>query len=317
MGTPATGEGEGPRVGVALGSGSARGWAHVGVLRALERAGVRPAVVCGSSIGALVGAAYAAGHLGALERWLRGLTWRDVVRFLDVSLAGGGFIEGERLMAFFAEHAELPPIEALPVRYGAVATELESGREVWFTEGPLAEAVRASIALPGLFTPARHGERWLVDGGLVNPVPVSLCRALGAEVVVAVNLNGDIVRRPQARAARARESLDGALLGRLREELAGYLKARVPGRVRELLEARPRGPGLLEVVAGAINIMQDRITRSRMAGDPPEAVILPRLAHIGLMEFHRAREAMAEGREAVRRALPALEEALGVRLNAR
>ncbi len=306
-----------PRVGIALGSGSARGWAHVGVLRALEAAGVHPAVVCGSSIGALVGAAYAAGHLGALERWLRRLTWRTVVRFLDVTLAGGGFIEGERLMDFFTAHAELPPIEALPVRYGAVATELETGREVWFTEGPLAEAVRASIALPGLFTPARHGGRWLVDGGLVNPVPVSLCRALGAEVVIAVNLNGDITRRPRARTAgRMPQGIDGALLARLREEVAGYLKARAPARVRELFEPRPRGPGLLEVVTGAINIMQDRITRSRMAGDPPDVVVLPRLAHLGLMEFHRAPEAMAEGRAAAERAMPALRELLGGALSA-
>ncbi|HEB80592.1 MAG TPA: patatin, partial [Chromatiales bacterium] len=183
------------RIGVALGSGSARGWAHIGVLQALRRAGVEPDVVCGTSIGALIGGAYALGDLDALGDWVRGLTRRDVVRLLDVRLTGGGLIQGERLMRFFRSRSYDSPIEGLSKAFSAVATDLGTGREVWLGRGPLIDAVRASFALPGLFAPVRRDGHWLVDGALVNPVPISVCRALGAEVVIAVNLNGDRVGR--------------------------------------------------------------------------------------------------------------------------
>jgi NTE family protein len=181
-----------PRLGIALGSGSARGWAHIGVLRALEQAGIVPDVVSGTSIGALVGAAYASGRLDPLEEWVARIDWWEIIRYMDMSRGG---VEGERLMRAFGERVEDVPIETLPKPFGAVATDLLTGREVWFQNGSLLEAVRASIALPGLFSPVRFQERWLVDGGLVDPLPVSLCRALGAEQVIAVNLNGDIVGR--------------------------------------------------------------------------------------------------------------------------
>ena len=179
-----------PRLGIALGSGSARGWAHIGVLRGLEQAGIVPDVVSGASIGALVGAAYASNRLDRLEEWVAQIDWWEIIRYMDLRLGG---VEGERLMRAFRERVEDAPIETLPKPFGAVATDLQTGREVWFQEGSLLEAVRASIALPGLFSPVRHQDRWLVDGGLVDPLPVSLCRALGADRVVAVNLNGDIV----------------------------------------------------------------------------------------------------------------------------
>jgi len=167
-----------PRLGIALGSGSARGWAHIGVLRGLEQAGIVPDVVSGASIGALVGAAYASNRLDRLEEWVAQIDWWEIIRYMDLRLGG---VEGERLMRAFRERVEDAPIETLPKPFGAVATDLQTGREVWFQEGSLLEAVRASIALPGLFSPVRHQDRWLVDGGLVDPLPVSLCRALGAD----------------------------------------------------------------------------------------------------------------------------------------
>ncbi len=185
------------RIGLALGSGSARGWAHIGVIRALTEIGIEPEIIAGSSIGAFVGAAYASNQLDNLEKWVCSLAWKDILEYLDLSLRGGGIIQGEKLLEFLPDVISGSTIESLSRRFGAVATELNTGREVWFRDGSLVEAVRASIGLPGLFAPVWLKDRWLVDGGLANPVPVSLCRALGADIVIAVNLNGDIVGKHQ------------------------------------------------------------------------------------------------------------------------
>ncbi len=309
------------RIGIALGSGSARGWAHIGVLQALRAGGVDPHVICGSSIGALVGAACAVGDLDPLGEWVQSLTRGDVLRMLDLRLSGGGLIQGERLMRFFRSRAYDVPIEKLPRSYSAVATDLATGREVWLGEGSLLEAVRASFALPGLFTPVLRDGRWLVDGGLVNPVPVSVCRALGAEVVIAVNLNGDLVGRRLrpglgADGAGASGSTEEAAEEAMEESLLAQFAAQVTNTLRAGAAALmgPPGPdatpapGLFEVLSGALNIMQDRITRSRMAGDPPDVVISPRLGHIGLMEFDRAREAITAGARATEYLMPAIRE---------
>ena len=177
-----------PRIGLALGSGSARGWSQIGVIRALEQAGISAEIVCGTSIGALVGAAYAAGEIGRLHDWVKGLRWQAVVSMVDLRM-NGGLIEGGKLVDFFRAHFRDEGIAKLPRAFGCVATELATGREIWLREGSVIEAVRASIALPGLFTPVERDGRLLVDGGLVNPVPVSLCRAMGADIVIAVDLS--------------------------------------------------------------------------------------------------------------------------------
>lgn len=301
-------------VGVALGSGAARGWSHIGVLAALAEIGIRPQVVCGSSIGALVGAAWTLGRLEALEAWIRGLRWGGFLRLFDVQLAGGGLLHGERFVEAVRGDTPDVDIESLPVRFAAVATDFDSGQEVWLQRGSLFDAVRASIALPGLFTPVERDGALLVDGGLVNPVPVSVCRALGAERVIAVNLNGDIVRRhgatrrPSPGRPREQAEIESDPLARLSEQLGRTLRE-LPGAASVLRKRRrPARPGLLDVVAGALNIMQDRITRSRMAGDPPDVILAPRLTHIGLLEFTRAPEAIAEGRRCVRALRPALED---------
>ena len=299
-----------PRIGLALGSGSARGWSHIGVIRALERAGYAPDVVCGTSIGALVGAAHAAGHLDWLEGWVRKLTWSGVVAMLDLRM-GGGLIEGSRLTGFFREHFKDEGIERLPRPFACVATELGSGREVWLREGPVIDAVRASIALPGLFTPAELGDRLLVDGGLVNPVPVSLCRAMGAEVVIAVDLNWDLVGR-RARADVQTES------GVAEEEPPSLLTSPVAALLARLRPvARPRNgggerqsPSMMDVLTTSLNIMQVRITHSRLAGEPADAMIRPRLSHIAAMDFHRAEAAIAEGERAAEAVLPLIRDLL-------
>jgi NTE family protein len=282
------------RVGLALGSGSARGWAHIGVIRALEKAGVRPDIVCGTSIGALVGAAYAAGELDRLESWVLELGIGDVVGFMDIGLSGG-VLKGDRLMEFFRRNWADRPIDELGVPFGTVATSLRTGAEVWLRHGSTLDAVRASISLPGLFAPVRWEGSLLVDGGLVNPVPVSLARAMGADIVIAADLGSDILGR-RFRATSAPEAPAGTVhnwMRQLQENLSALAPERSP--------YEPEMPSMLDVLTTCLDIVQVRIARSRLAGEPPEVVVAPRLARFRLLDFHRAKEAIEEGHRAVQR----------------
>ncbi len=285
-----------PRVGLALGGGSARGWAHVGVIRALEEAGVHPDLVCGTSVGALMGAAYAAGELDRFEQWLLTMGVPDVLSFMDISLSGG-VLKGDRIMEFFRRNFVDRPIEELSLPFAAVATSLRTGAEVWLREGSTVEAVRASIALPVLFTPVLRDGMTLVDGGLVNPVPVSLARAMGAELVIAVDLNSDMLgpHIPQEPSPETPDSPVGKWIHKLQKNLGALMPAPSADT--------PKLPSMLDVMGSSINIMQVRITRSRMAGEPPDIIIAPRLAHFGLFDFHRSREAIEAGKRSVQTSL--------------
>lgn len=304
-----------PRIGLALGSGSARGWAHIGVIDALAEAGIEPDIVVGTSIGSLVGAAYVAGQLPALREWTMAATWREIAGLMDVRLSGGGLIEGKQAVAFLQRLDIAGPIENYGKTYAAVATDLVTGREVWLQSGPIAEAVRASIALPGIFSPARVGEQWLVDGGLTNPVPVSVCRALGADVIIAVNLNGDLVGRrlesePGLSALAVPTPVPNETLERILRQLPQPIREQATQMIPRLLSRGPSTPGYFDVIANSINIMQDQITRTRLAGEPPHVMLVPRLRDIGLLEFNRAPEAIAEGRACIEHALPMLRRYL-------
>lgn len=308
---PQRGDGGGPVIGLALGSGAARGWAHLGVLRELAREGIVPQVICGCSIGAFVGAAAASGDLDKLVRWAERLKWQDVVSLLDVSMRGG-LIKGEKLIDFFERNFVDREFAELDVRFACVATELSSGREIWLHEGSVASAVRASIALPGLMTPVLHQGRMLVDGGLVNPVPVSLCRAMGADLVIAVDLGSDMVGRAFRRSAvepAPAEETEASWTERLLARL-GLGTEGEPAPVRAA-SAAENLPSLVSVISSSINIMQIRIARSRLAGEPADLLVMPRVSQLGLMDYHRADEAIAEGVAAVARVRPLLRELLG------
>jgi len=232
---------------------------------------------------------------------------RDILKLIDLSFTGGGLIQGDKLAQAFCHFVADVDIEELPLRYGAVATDIEAGREVWFRSGPLLNAVHASIAIPGLFPARRYQDRWLVDGGLVNPVPVSMCRAMGAEIVIAVNLNSELPGS-KARAADRRTRLALSLSQHELVDKIAETLAPIRERIETILPADnsgERSPGMFETMNASIDIMQDRITKSRLAGDPPDVLISPHLAHMGWLEFDRAAEAIREGRAAVRRAVAA------------
>ena len=281
-------------MGLALGSGAARGWAHIGVIRELERHDIRPDVICGTSIGALVGAALASGDLPRLERWVRSLSWQKVIGYFDLTM-NGGLIKGERLFDFFRDNVQERNIEDLDRPFGAVATDLASGREIWLREGSIFEAVRASISLPGLFTPVERDDILLVDGGLVNPIPVSMCRALGADLVIAVDLNADLLDASRHGGAGLRATSEKtsteptSWIDQIQQKLANALS---------LQSSDHDTPSMVDVITASINIMQVRITRSRLAGEPADALITPRLAHFALLDFHRADEAIEAGEAA-------------------
>lgn len=276
-----------PVVGLALGSGSARGWAHIGVIQELETMGVHPQIITGTSIGALVGAVHVSGQLDAFSEWVQSLSVRDVIRLLDIRFAGG-VINGEKLFSYFKDDYYDPDIESLTLRYASVVTDMESGREKWITRGPVLAAARASCAMPGVFSPVCHEGRRMLDGGLVNPVPVSVARAMGADVTIAVNLNAQLTGPHMARIGR-----------RAASEIE---KGEDPGLWQRMMKTLSSDdePTLFDVIAASVNIMQDRITRSRMAGDPPEVTLNPALGELTFMDFHRADEAIEEGRRIVR-----------------
>ena len=297
-------------LGIALGSGASRGWSHIGVIDSLLDANIEPDVVCGTSVGAMVGASYVSGRLETLRKWVLRSTRTDVFRFFDIKPTKAGFVDQERFLAFLHECVapEGVLIESLDKKFAAVATDIETGREVWCDKGPLVDAVISSMAMPALFPAVRDDSRWLVDGGLVNPVPISVCRALGADVVIGVNLNAGIVgkhSRKRDEPANVEDTDAEGVLDSLRKQAKEYSSSLF---AKGSDDNAP--PGLFQVIPSAINIFQDRITRSRLVGDPADVLISPKVGHIGILEFQKASEAMQIGRDATEALLNDIRHAI-------
>ena len=309
-----------PVIGLALGGGAARGFAHIGIIKTLLAHGIVPNVVVGTSIGAVVGGAYAAGHIDKLEQWARSLQPRSVLGYLDIRLNGSGLIGGAKLAAEIEAALGQVMIEDLAVKFASVATEVRTGHEIWLTQGRVVDAMRASYALPGIFAPVLIGDRWLVDGALVNPVPVSAARALGAEIVIAANLSSDVFAHSTTIYNHGPSAAPEVTVAVTAEaEIEPEPPKRRFGRFfsaertvkREFFGSASR-PGISSVMVDAFNIMQDRITRARLAGDPPDMLISPRVGQIGWFDFHRADDLIAHGIRAAERAIGAIEEAIEI-----
>lgn len=300
----------GPKIGIALGSGAARGWSHIGVLKALLRSGIEPDIICGTSVGAMIGAACVAGNLDKLESWVLRSTRSEVFGFFSIRMPQTAFVDMQRFEEFlhgFVAAAD-ESIEGRTKAFAAVATSLENGREIWLQDGNMAHAVKASMAMPGLFPAVRDQGRWLVDGGLVNPVPVSACRALGADIVIGVNLNADILNRRTRPVRTKRTAEDTAspvkgVLENLRKQAQG-----VSGVLFTDNDNTDRAPGLFYSISKSINIFQDQITRRRLQADPADVIIEPRVGDIGLLEFQRAGDAIEEGDARLTEALPKIRD---------
>ena len=306
-----------PPIGLALGGGVARGWAHIGAIRALIEAGIRPDIISGTSIGALVGAAYIAGKLDTIEDWARSLTKRKMISYMDIRWGGSGLMRGDRLAKVLNHYFGGVNIEDLDRKFAAVACDLRTGYEVWLQNGPLVPALRASYALPGAFEPVNIDNRFMIDGALVNPVPVSTCRALGAHIVIAVSLNGDAfgpIGSSHEMNFDDEENTDdmdpfalaGQSLNKLRPDRL-LLKSLLGG------DKETKGaPKLGSVMMGTLNIVMDRISRSRLAGDPPDVFVAPRIGHIGMTEFTKADELIERGYRAMQHEIPLIQSVIDV-----
>ena len=303
-----------PVIGLALGGGAARGFAHIGILRTLIANGIVPDVVVGTSIGAVVGGLHAAGRLETFEEWGRSLQgMRNIIGYLDIRLNGSGLLGGEKLATRLEEAVGQTLVEDLPVKFASVATEVRTGHEIWLTRGRVVDAMRASYALPGIFSPILIGDRWLVDGALVNPVPVSAARALGAEIVIAANLSSDIFTHSTTIYSHGAMPAQVAAEPEETTTKRRFPRFFSPEKTvkREFFGSAGR-PGISSVMVDAFNIMQDRITRARLAGDPPDLLISPRVGHFGWFDFHRSEELIAHGARAAERALDSIQEAIEV-----
>src|SRR6202011_728403 len=302
-----------PVIGLALGGGAARGFAHIGIVKTLVAHGIVPNVVVGTSIGAVVGGAYATGHLDTLEEWARSLQPRNIFSYLDIRLNGSGLMGGAKLAAELEAAMGQSLIEELPIKFATVATEVRTGHEIWLTHGRMVDAMRASYALPGIFSPVLVGDRWLVDGALVNPVPVSAARALGAEIVIAANLSSDVFTHSTtiySHGAPA-DAPEAVIEPGPPKRRFGRLFSAERTMKREFFGGGGR-PGISSVMVDAFNIMQDRITRARLAGDPPDLLISPRVGQIGWFDFHRADDLIGYGARAAERAIDSIQEAIHI-----
>lgn len=293
-----------PGIGIALGGGIARGFSHIGVLKTLNRYGIYPTVITGTSIGAVVGAAYLTGRMQELEDWARSLNRFKILSYLDLRIRSAGMIGGKKLMALLEHNFGTLRIEDLPHPFTAVAADIATGHEVWLQKGPLVEAIRASFALPGVFPPVDIGGRNLVDGALVNPCPISVCQAQGALMTIGVDLHADMIGK-------------ATKPGNNYQTVAGFDlfdDEDVPPEKQEkflnnplsvkLFSREPAAPSLFGVMVSSLGIMQDRLTRSRLAGDPPDIHIKPQIGHIGMLEFEKADDLIRLGVEATERVMP-------------
>ena len=291
-----------PAIALALGGGAARGWAHIGVMRAIDEANIPVSMIAGTSIGALVGGCYLAGKLDELEEFALSITRKNILRYMDFAFRASGLISGARLADRMDSEIGHLNIEDLDRRFVAIATDIVSGSEIWIENGSLSQAIRSSYALPGVFQPVSHFGKQLVDGALVNPVPVTACRAFEAPVVVAVNLSSEIFGRSSVVRTPTLSSQQTELeeVSTTESSWIPFKKGRDPSTQSRL--------GFTGVMIEAFNIIQDKITRSRMAGDPPDMTIRPKLTDIGLSDFHKAEQAIELGYEVARVQLAAMEE---------
>ena len=300
-----------PGIGLALGSGMARGFSHIGVLKVLRRHGIAPTIVTGTSIGAVVGAAYLAGKLDDLESWALSLNRMKILSYMDFRVRSAGLVDGHRLQALLKQNFKDMEIEDLPYPFIAIASDLITGHEVWMRKGSLIEAMTASFSLPGVFPPVERNHRLLIDGALVNPVPVAPAQAMGARMTIAVDLNADIMGK-SAKPGQTYETVAGFDIFNDKDVPPDQQKKISSPLTRRLFRRQENNPSLFGVMVSALSIVQDRLTRSRLAGDPPDIHIKPYIGHIGLLEFEKAAELIALGEEAAEKAIPDIKEAMEV-----
>lgn len=298
-----------PGIGLALGGGMARGFAHIGVLNVLRRHNIEPGIVAGTSIGAVVAGCYLANRLNEFTDWALSLNRLTILSYLDFRIRSAGMIGGNKLSNLLENHFGDMIIEDLPKPLITIAADLVTGHEVWIRKGPLVEAMRASFALPGVFPPVERNGRLLVDGALINPCPVAPCQAMGARLTIAVDLHADIMGKATKPGNKFPTVAGFDVFDENDVPQRAQEKIKSSGMARRLFRREENSPSLFGVMVSSLSIMQDRLTRSRMAGDPPDIHIKPKIGHIGMLEFEKAEELIALGEDAALRVIDDIRDA--------
>lgn len=304
-----------PGIGLALGGGMARGFAHIGVLRALNNHGIFPTTIAGTSIGAVVGGCYLANKLDEFEEWALSLNRLKIFSYLDFRVRSAGLVGGKKLKETLGQHFEDMTFEDLPNKFISIATDLATGHEIWMRKGNLMDAMTASFALPGVFPPVEYDGRFLVDGALVNPCPISPCQALGARMTIAIDLNADLIGKATKPGSSYQTVTGFDVFNKNDVPEEEQKKFKGSTITRRLFRREENNPSLFGVMVSALGIIQDRLTRSRLAGEPPDIHIKPSIGHIGLLEFERANELIAAGEEATLKMMPEIKAAMHVFLH--
>lgn len=303
-----------PGLALALGGGMARGFAHIGVIKALNRHNIYPSLVSGTSIGAVVGGCYLAGKLDDLESWTRSLNRFKILSYLDIRVRSAGLVGGKKLRDVLNQHFGDMQIEDLTQPMICIATDLTTGHEVWLRRGNITDAMTASFALPGVFPPVMLDDRYLVDGALVNPCPISPCQAMGARMTIAVDLNTDLIGKA-TKPGQSYQTIAGFDIFNEddvpNEHQTPFKNSAI---TRRLFRREENSPSLFGVMVSGLSIMQDRLTRSRLAGEPPDFHIKPPIGHIGLLEFEKAAELITLGEKVTEAAIPEIKAAMTVLL---
>jgi NTE family protein len=306
------------KLGLALGSGAARGLAHIGVLKTLAEAGITPDLIAGTSMGAFIGALYAADvPIHRIEETALGIDWKRLTRLLDPVIPTSGLIDGKKMLAFMAELLPVRTFEELSLPLAVTATDIETGEAIIIKQGDLLEALRAGLAFPGIFSPARFGSRFLVDGGLCHPVPIDVARNLGADRVIGVCAIPEVNKQiPEAflpfrqdqhlRAKPLRELFTAGGI----EQVVRRVLWQPEASSNAIEETSRKIPNIFRVCAQSVAIMENEINQLRLERNTRDLVIRPQLDGITLLEFHRAAEIIAAGEAAALAALPAIRDLL-------
>lgn len=292
----------------------ARGFAHIGVIKTLNKHNIYPSLIAGTSIGSVVGGCYLANKLDDLEAWSLSLNRFKIFSYLDFRVRSAGLVGGKRLQETLRTHFEGMKIEDLPYPFVTIATDLLTGHEVWLRKGDIIEAMTASFALPGVFPPVKIDDRNLVDGALVNPCPISPCQALGARMTIAVDLNTDLIGKATAPGENYQTITGFDVFNNDDVPPEEQKKFKASAVTRRLFRREEHNPSLFGVMVSGLSIIQDRLTRSRLAGDPPDIHIKPEIGHIGLLEFEKAEELIAHGAAATEKLIPEIKAAMSVLL---
>ncbi len=299
------------KLGLVLGSGASRGWAHIGVLEALEEQGLHIHMITGASAGSFIAASYAGGGLENIKRFALDMDWKRVLTYMDIAFPRSGFIDGKKVADLIKLYTNVADFKDLHIPVQMVTTDMRSGEQVVLSEGSVTEALRASMAVPGLVTPVQIGGRWLVDGGVVNPLPIDVCRSMGADIVVAVDLNSERISRKAGETVTASQKHKAAAIEKKRLEVLKSWVARygaagktVSAKIDQWFSRAEPSPHIFEILVSSLNIMQRKIEQMNIESHPPDVLIRPRLGDMKFFDYDQAENAIDEGYRRGKEAIP-------------